>query len=427
MEWVLPLIIFFYVLICLGSFILEFMNLRHIKKYGSEIPAEFAGVIETADLEKSKAYTFANSRYSMVHTLYNEIITLVFIFGGILTWYNETLFDYHMEFHWSFAVWGVIFVMVLSYSKTILNIPFNLYQTFSIERRFGFNNMGFILWLVDLIKGLLVSTVLISILLFGAFGLVKFIPSWWWFPVWALFFFFTLFVIYISPYILDPLFNKFAPIKDKELAKDIIKLLKHAGIVVSGVYTMDASKRTKHSNAYFTGLGKVKRIVIFDTLLERLSKEELLAVIAHEAGHCRKKHVLKNLMLFEALSAIGAFVAFLLLESDILVKIFKLQIGTLQTDTFFAELIVLSFIGGIILWAMPLFFNAVSRHFERQADDFAVRLIGSGKPLADALVKLSVDNLANLYPQKLYAYFNYSHPPVLERIKRLRAKKNTKV
>ncbi len=178
---------------------------------------------------------------------------------------------------------------------------------------------------------------------------------------------------------------------------------------------MDASKRSKHSNAYFTGLGRVKRIVVFDTLLESLSKEELLAVVAHEAGHCRKKHVIKNLILFEALSAIGFYIAFLLLQSDILVTVFNLQ-----TNTFFAKLIVLSFIGGIILWAMPLFFNAISRHFERQADDFAMKLIGSGKPLANALVILTVDNLANLYPQKLYAYFNYSHPPVLKRIKRLR-------
>ena len=421
MEWVLPLIILCYVLICSGAFIIELLNLRHIKKHGSEIPAEFAGVIELADLEKSQAYTFANSRFRTIHTIYNEVITLIFIFGGVLIWYNKTLFDYHNQCHWPFAVWGVIFVMVLSFSKTILNIPFNLYQTFSIERRFGFNNMGFRLWLWDLIKGLLVSAVFFSIMLFGAFGLVKSIPSWWWFPVWAFFFFFTLFVIYISPYILDPLFNKFTPIKDEDLAKDIITLLKKAGIEVSGVYTMDASKRSKHSNAYFTGLGKVKRIVVFDTLLESMSKEELLAVIAHEAGHCRKKHVLKNLILFEALSAIGFYIAFMLLQSDILVRVFNLETGILQTDSFFAKLIVLSFIGGIILWAMPLFFNAISRHFERQADDFALKLTGSGKPLADALVKLSVDNLANLYPQKLYAYFNYSHPPVLERIKRLRA------
>ena len=417
MEWVLPLIILCYVIICLGAFTIELLNLHHIKKYGSEIPPEFAGVIQKADLEKSNAYTFANSRYRMIYAVYNEIITLVFIFGGVLAWYNKTLFNLHNQYNWPFAVWGVIFVILLSFSKTILNIPFNLYHTFSIERRFGFNNMGFLLWLWDLVKGLLVSAVLFSIMLFGAFGLVKHIPEWWWFPVWAFFFFFTLFVIFISPYILDPLFNKFTPIEDEELAKDIIDLLEKAGIEVSGVYKMDASKRSKHSNAYFTGLGKVKRIVIFDTLLESLTKDELLAVIAHEAGHCQKKHVIKNLVLFETLSAIGFYVAFLLLESDILVKIFKLQ-----TDTFFAKLIVLSFIGGIILWAMPLFFNAISRHFERQADGFAMKLIGSGKPMADALVKLSVDNLANLYPQKLYAYFNYSHPPVLERIKKLRGK-----
>jgi STE24 endopeptidase len=277
--------------------------------------------------------------------------------------------------------------------------------------------MTFLLWLGDLIKSLIVSTILMSALLFGAFWLINKIPGWWWFPVWALFFIFTLFVIYISPYILDPLFNKFTPVKDEKLADEIIELLAKAGITVSGVYSMDASRRTKHSNAYFTGIGRVKRIVIFDTLLEKLSKEELLAVLAHEAGHCRKKHILKNLALFETLSAIGAFIAFLLLESEILDQIFNLEI-----DTFFAKMIVLSFIAGIILWAMPLFFNAISRHYEYQADDFAVDIIGSGEPLADALVKLSVDNLANLYPQKWYAYFHYSHPPVLQRIKRLRKK-----
>jgi STE24 endopeptidase len=420
MEWTLTIIILCYLLICSGAFVIEILNLRHIKKHGSEIPPEFAGVIELPDLKRSNAYTFANSRFRTIHTVYNEIITLVFIFGGVLAWYNKMLFDYHKQFNWPFAIWGVIFVMILSYSKTILNIPFNLYQTFSIEKRFGFNNMSFLLWVWDLIKSLIVSTIFISILLFGAFGLVVLMKTWWWLPVWAFFFFFTLFVIYISPYILDPLFNKFIPIEDDELSKDIISLLKKADIEVSGVYKMDASKRSKHSNAYFTGLGRVKRIVIFDTLLESLSKEEMIAVIAHEAGHCKRKHVIKNLMLFETLSAIGFYVAFMLLQSDILVRVFNLETGTLQTDPFFAKLIVLSFIGGIILWAMPLFFNAISRHFERQADDFAMKLIGSGEPLANALVKLSVDNLANLYPQKLYAYFNYSHPPVLERIKRLR-------
>ena len=417
MEWLLPIIILFYVLTCLGSFLLEILNLRHLREYGSEVPPEFAKAIDQEALKKANDYTFANSRFEIVHTIYNEIIALVFIFGGVLTWYNRLLFNYQKEHGWSFAVWGLVFVMLLSYGKTLLNIPFKLYHTFSIERRFGFNTMSILLWFGDLIKGLIASTILISLLLLGAFHLVEAHADWWWFPVWAFFFVFTLFVIYISPYVIEPLFNKFTPIKDEELAKDIIAMLEKAGIKVSGVYTMDASKRTKHSNAYFSGIGKVKRIVIFDTLLERLSREELLAVLAHEAGHCRKKHVVKNLVLFEALSAIGAFVAFLLLESDILAQIFHLEI-----DTFFAKMIVLSFIASIILWAMPLFFNAISRSFEREADDFAVDMVGSGKPLADALIKLSADNLANLYPQRLYAYFNYSHPPVLERVKRLRTK-----
>ncbi|MDD5729369.1 MAG: hypothetical protein PHV59_12475, partial [Victivallales bacterium] len=154
MEWLLPLIIVFYVLTCLANFLLDFLNLRHLRRYGSEVPPEFSGVIDREALQKANAYTFANLRFEMVHGAYNEIIALVFIFGGILPWYNCLLYNFHLKYHWPFAVWGLIFVMVLSYAKTLLNIPFRLYSTFSIERRFGFNTMSVLLWFSDLLKSL---------------------------------------------------------------------------------------------------------------------------------------------------------------------------------------------------------------------------------------------------------------------------------
>jgi len=304
---------------------------------------------------------------------------------------------------------------VLTYAKTFLNLPLNLYRVFNLEKRFGFNTMTFKLWLLDIVKGFVVSTILLSIMIAGAFWLIDKLPHIWWLPVWGFFVVFTIFVIYISPYVLEPLFNKFTPIEDKELEKEIESVLAKGGITVRGVYRMDASKRTKHSNAYFTGIGRVKRIVLFDTLLERLNKEEILAVLAHEAGHCKKRHVFKNLVIFEALTAVGAFIAFLMLKSSWLTQVFGLT-----NDTFFAKFILLSFVATIVLWGMPPFFNSISRHFEKQADKFVVRIIGSGEALASALVKLSAENLSNIHPQRLYAKFHYSHPPLLQRIRYLK-------
>ncbi|QSH42007.1 M48 family metallopeptidase [Lentisphaerota bacterium ZTH] len=416
MNTALLIILILYILTQLADFALEFLNLRYLKKHGNEIPEEFAGVVSPETMRKSTAYTFAKSKFSMINRIYTQLITLVFIFAGILNWYNNLLFGYQERMNWPFVIWGLIFVMLLSYAKTILNTPFNYYQTFGLERRFGFNTMTTRLWFNDLVKGVLVSTVIISILLLGAFWLIDNLRDIWWLPVWGFFFVFTFFIIYISPYVLEPLFNKFTPIDDRELAKDIIEMLKQAGIKVKGVYKMDASRRTRHSNAYFSGLGRVKRIVIFDTLLEKLSHDELMAVLAHEAGHCRKGHVIKNLILFEILTAIGAFIAYEVLEHTWLTQVFGLS-----QDTFFAKMVLFSFVASIVIWAMPLIFNTISRHFERQADDFAVKVLGTGKSLAAALVKLSADNLSNIHPQKLYARFHYSHPPEVERIRRLNA------
>ncbi|MEI8248604.1 MAG: M48 family metallopeptidase [Lentisphaerota bacterium] len=413
MKYELVIIMIFYVLTQLAEFILEYMNRRYLEKHGAEIPPEFEGVITPELMVRSKNYTIAKTKLWGYSTVYNQLITLIFIFG-ILNYYNNYLFDL-FKYPDNFILGGLVFMMALTYAKTFLNLPLNLYRVFNLEKRFGFNTMTFKLWLLDILKGFVVSTILLSIMVAGAFWLIEKLPDIWWLPVWGFFVVFTIFVIYISPYVLEPLFNKFTRIEDKGLEREIESVLAKGGITVRGVYRMDASKRTKHSNAYFTGIGRVKRIVLFDTLLERLNKEEILAVLAHEAGHCRKHHVFKNLIIFEALTAVGAFIAFLMLKSNWLTQVFGLT-----HDTFFAKFILLSFVATIVLWGMPPFFNSISRHFEKQADKFVVRIIGSGEALASALVKLSAENLSNIHPQKLYAKFHYSHPPLLQRIRYLK-------
>jgi STE24 endopeptidase len=195
--------------------------------------------------------------------------------------------------------------------------------------------------------------------------------------------------------------------------------MQKAGIKVSRVFKMDASKRSKHTNAYFTGIGKVKRIILYDTLLGKMDQNEILAVLSHEAGHWKKRHVLKLIIISEIASFIGIYISFRILQTDLLTNLFQIE-----PDTFFARVVILSFIGSIISFPLIPLSNYVSRRFERQADRFACELIEEKESISRALIKLSKDNLSNLYPHPLYAAFYYSHPPVIQRIESILKKES---
>ena len=255
-----------------------------------------------------------------------------------------------------------------------------------------------------------------GILIGAALALIHFSPNFWWLLVWIFFLCFTIFMMYLSPYIIEPLFNKFTPLDDEALENDIKSLSEKAGISVNRVFKMDASKRTKHTNAYFTGIGKEKRIVLFDTLLEKMNKDEILAVLAHEAGHWKKKHLLKMLVVYEAIALIVMYLAFCLLKGSYLATIFHLNLD----QPFFAETIILMFVFGIVVFPLTPLFCWFSRKNEREADAFAKQLTGTGAGLISALVKLSKDNLSNLHPHPFYSAFYYSHPPATERIRDLK-------
>jgi STE24 endopeptidase len=225
-------------------------------------------------------------------------------------------------------------------------------------------------------------------------------------------------MMYISPYVIEPLFNKFTPIQETGIEDRIKNLMQKANIRVSRVFKMDASKRSRHTNAYFTGIGGVKRIILYDTLLEKMNHEEILAVLSHEAGHWKKKHVLKMIVAAEILSFAGMYISFRILQTDFLTNLFEIQQGT-----FFAKLVVLGFIGGIISFPFVPLNSSISRRFEREADRFACELTKNSEALASSLIKLSKDNLSNLYPHPFYASFYYSHPPVVQRIRDIRKNK----
>lgn len=411
MKTYLLIIFFSYLFIVLFGYWLKVLNLRHLKKYGANIPQEFEGHIDAELLKKTRDYTVENSRVSLVNSIFDNIILLVFLFGGLLNIYNSWI----MSLDWHFILSGLAFFLFLIYAETVISIPFSLYNTFKIENKYEFNTITPKLWIADFFKSILISTIFLGILISVSLWLVSASPDNWWLWIWGFFLVFSLFIMYISPYVIEPLFNKFTPIEDKELEDKIKNVAKKVGIKVSRIFKMDASKRSKHTNAYFTGIGKVKRIILYDTLLEKMDNDEIIAVLAHEMGHWKKKHVLKRIIVSEIIALVVLYISFQILQTDFLLEMFSIESGS-----FFAKIVILGFIGSIVAFPISPLSSCLSRRHERQADRFACKLTGNPESLATSLIKLSKGNLSNLHPHPLYAAFHYSHPPVVQRIREIR-------
>jgi STE24 endopeptidase len=227
--------------------------------------------------------------------------------------------------------------------------------------------------------------------------------------------------MYVSPYVIEPLFHKFAPLENEDLEGGIRNLMGKAGIRVSRIFKVDASKRTRHTNAYFTGIGKVKRIVLYDTLVEKMNMSEILSILAHEAGHWRKKHILKQIIVTEIIALVALYVSYRLIQDDSLLIHFGIE-----ENTIFAKLVILAFLGSIVSFPFTPLFHHISRMRENEADRYSCGLTDDSESLISALVKLSKDNLSNLHPHPRDALFHYSHPPVLKRIHTIREMAGTR-
>ncbi len=382
-----------------------------MRRAGATVPSEFAGKIDESVLKKTIGYETEKTRFSFISSIFSNIITIIFIFGGLLNIYNSWIASLNL----SFIVSGWLFFLLLAYGSEFLSIPFSLYHTFKIENKYGFNAMTSRLWVSDFIKTLLISTVMLSLVTFAGFWLIQWSPHYWWFWVWGFLFIFSIFILYISPYIIEPLFNKFTPIEDESLKERILKLTNKAGIHASRILRIDASKRSKHTNAYFTGIGKTKRIVLYDTLLASMSQTEILSVLAHEIGHWKKKHMLKMIIAFEVFSFIALYLSFKIIQSDFLVTLFHVS-----SNTLYAKFIILAFLTDILSLLFTPCVSYFMRRHERLADRASYELTKDPESMASALIKLSKENLTNLYPHPLYVTLYYSHPPILERIRYLK-------
>ena len=391
--------------------LLSQLNISYLRRHGVTIPEVFQDVVDGEKLRKVSAYNVDSEQLQMVATLADQGLFLVILLSGFLPWLVKIINPW--KGGTIFA--GMVFFAILSMSAHLLHIPFSLYDTFVIEDRYGFNKMTVKTWVSDLFKSMAIFAILGGLILWLLLTLVAHGGNAWWVWAWMVAGGFEILMLWLFPVVIAPLFNKFEPIENKVLECRIGTLMEKMGLQAKGVFRMDASRRSKHTNAYFTGIGKGKRIVLFDTLLASHTEEEVLAVLAHEIGHWKKKHLLKEIIQLEILSLAVFYFASKCLDWTLLYQTFGFQEPIAYVGLFLAGVLI----GPVSYFAHPLE-SAISRKFEREADDFASGLMETPEPMCSALKRLAADNLANLTPHPLYAWFYYSHPPLVERIARLK-------
>jgi STE24 endopeptidase len=392
--------------------VLNLMNITHLRRHQHDVPRVFQGTVDREKYSKIASYTVDSTGFGIVARLVDQVILLIILLSGFLPWLVAAINRWEI----GFIVGGLLFFTILAMISNLADIPFDLYSTFVIEERYGFNTKTIGLWFADWAKGLLISGILGGIIILLLLALVHYLQTHWWIFAWAIISVFELLIMWLYPVLIAPLFNKFEPIANKELEHRIAALMERAGLAVKGVFQMDAGKRSAHTNAYFTGIGRTKRIVLFDTLIASHPEQEILSVLAHEAGHWAKKHVIKQLILLEVLSFVGLFIVSQLLAWRLMYETFGFQ----EQVRYIGLLLVPVLLSPLGYFLRPLG-AALSRRYEREADDMAVSLMGTPEPMKNTLIRLSADNLANLAPHPAYAWFNYSHPPPVERIERLEA------
>jgi STE24 endopeptidase len=406
----MPILLLGFVMISVVSLGLKWANLRYQSREGTRVPPELAGAVDADRLRRIAEYTRERTRFAMLRELVRDIALGVFLFGGLLGTYDRFVAGLAD----SALVRGVLFFLFLTLGSAVLSIPFSLYSSFRIEARHGFNRMSLPLFFGDWAKGTLLSGLLVAALSAGALWLVGAAPERWWLYVWLLVVGVSLLLTFLTPYVIEPLFFQMKPLHVPGLEDEVRALAQRAGVHVSRVLEVDASRRSSHSNAYFTGIGAVKRVVLFDTLFGHMSHGEILAILAHELGHWRKHHVLFRTLWSFAVAFGALYLAFRLAPSDAVPALVGLEDASLP-----ARLIVLGVVASVITFPLTPLSSYWSRRHEWQADAFATELQRRPQDLASALQKLASENLSNLHPHPLYAAFYYSHPPMPERIRRL--------
>lgn len=395
---------------------LDLRQLRHVAAHRATVPAAFAERLTLAEHQRAADYTLAKGRVGLVELAIDTALLLAFTLGGGLQALDAALrgalgngYAHDLTL---FAAVGLIGFLV--------GLPASLYRTFRIEADFGFNKTTWRLWLTDLLKGAVLAALIGAPLLLAVLWLMQAMGERWWLYVWLLWMGFNLLVLVLYPTVIAPLFNKFSPLADAALKQRIEALLARCGFASSGLFVMDGSKRSAHGNAYFTGFGRAKRIVFFDTLLEKLAPSEIEAVLAHELGHYHHRHVIKRIALLAVLSFAFLWLLGQLIDQPWFYAGLHIKVGAGEMAHVAMGLLLFSLVLPVFLFPFAPLTSALSRRDEYQADAYAARQTAAGDLVA-ALVKLYRDNAATLTPDPLYSLFHASHPPASQRIAHLQA------
>jgi len=395
-----------------GELILAELNRREVRRHAGAAPAAVAAIVDAPTYAKSVEYTQAKLRFGMVSQVFDTALLAAVVFGGLLPWLYAKFAPMAPAGTWDDALFIGAALVLLS----IPSQPFDWWSTFRLEARFGFNKSTLQLWLGDKPKGVMLAAVIGFPLLWALLSLVLWVGRWWWLWGFALIFAFQLLMMVLYPKLILPLFNKLTPLPEGELRTRLLTLADRTGFKAQTIEVIDGSKRSGHSNAYFTGFGRFRRIVLFDTLISQLTPEELEAVLAHEIGHYRRGHI-PRMLAISAVIQLGALAAIAALaESSWFNPAFGFPAGEIAPAFLLFGLLS----GAAMFWLTPLA-NLFSRKHEYEADAFAREAMGGPAPLVAALRKLAQKNLSNLTPHPWYSGFHYSHPTLVERERALTA------
>ncbi len=394
------------------DFILDLVsNYLNLKSLSKELPDEFEGVYDEETYAKSQEYTKTQTRFGFITGGFDLVVLLGFWFSGGFNWLDEIVRA------WGFGelVTGLLYIAVLMVGKSVISLPFSIYSTFVIEERFGFNKTTPKTFVSDLVKGLGLGLLIGMPLLAGILAFFMYTGDLAWLYAWIAITLFSLVMQYVAPTWIMPLFNKFTPLEDGELRTAIEEYTDKVDFPLQGLFVIDGSKRSSKSNAFFTGFGKNKRIALYDTLIENHTIDELVAVLAHEIGHYKKKHIIKGMITSVVQTGAMLFVLSIFLQAEGLFDAFYMD-----EMSVYAGLIFFGMLYAPIDMILSIFMQISSRKHEYEADEFAATTTGKPEDMIATLKKLSKDNLSNLTPHPFYVFLNYSHPPALQRIKAIR-------
>ena len=395
-----------------GTFLIKLLaDMLNLRAAGVSLPEEFRDVYDQEAYEEAQRYLHQSTVLSLVTATFDLIVLLVFWFAGGFNYLDLLVRD----FGFGVLVTGILYIGILLLLQGVISLPFGIYQTFVLEEKFGFNKTTPLTFLTDKLKAVFLGLLLGIPVLAGLLWFFENTGALAWILAWVAVTLFGLILQYAAPTLIMPLFNKFTPLEDGELKTSIMDYARSVAFPLSGIFVIDGSKRSSKANAFFTGFGKQKRIALFDTLIENHTITELVAVLAHEIGHYKKKHIIIAMCLSFVNLGIVFFLFSVFLNNRALFDAFYMD-----NLSVYASLLFFSLLYSPVEFVLSVFLQFLSRRHEFQADRYAVETYSGGATLVEALKKLSRKNLSNLTPHPFFVFMNYSHPPVMQRIDRIR-------